>query len=205
MIAKISGTVVAKNNQEIIVMMDSLGVTLQVPRPELFSLNEPFPFHVYMHWNQEQGPSLFGFTTELEKTVFLLIIDCAGIGPKIGLAALAHLTPLACIQAIHQGDIKTLSSVSGIGQKKAEHITVSLKHKVSKLIESGVFAHETKSDPFFEQWNAVIQVLQSLNYSRSEIDATMTHLRNDTQHTTSTFDALVRSSLSFLSKNKIHT
>ncbi len=203
MIAQVCGVVAAKNGQELIVMMSGIGLSLYVARPELFSLNETITLHAYMHWNQENGPSLFGFTTEIEKSIFLLIIDCSGIGPKIGLAVLAHLAPLACLQAIHQGDIKTLSSVGGIGQKKAEHIIVSLKHKVAKLIESNVFVQETKSDPFFEQWTSVIQVLQSLNYSRTEIDATMTHLRNDPKHASPTFDALVRSGLAFLSKNKL--
>ena len=88
----------------------------------------------YMHWNQDNGPTLYGFNSILEKTVFLLIISCSGIGPKIGLAVLHHLEPATFVQAIIEENIKVLSSISGIGAKKAEQICVALKHKVAKLL-----------------------------------------------------------------------
>ncbi len=199
MITILQGIVVKKNEQEVTILVSGIGFLLQMPHPECCEIQKEVTLYTYLHWNQESGPHLFGFSSELEKTVFLLIISCSGIGPKIALAILSELSPALFLQAIHNNDEKILSSVSGIGAKKAEQLIVSLRHKVSKLISSGILQDQTHSTEAFEQWTQVIQVLQSLNYSRTEIDSAMNYLR--TQHTSAqTFDFLLRSSLSFLSK-----
>ena len=64
--------------------------------------------HTYLHWNQEQGPSIFGFASDIEREVFLLIISCSGIGPKIGLAVLAQIGSQSFIRAVQQEDIAGL-------------------------------------------------------------------------------------------------
>ena len=150
-----------------------------------------------MHWNQENGPTLYGFNTSLEKTVFLLITSCSGIGPKIAMALLAQLGAAPFLEAVQTANESALSAVSGIGAKKAEQIIVHLKHKVAKLVESGINLGAT---PLLEERHYIGQVLKSLNYSRQEISAALNYL-ND-QHPTSTlaFDQLMRQALAFLSK-----
>ena len=80
-----------------------------------------------MHWNAENGPSFYGFTTPFDKTVFTHIMQCPGIGPKIALTALASIGASGILEAIQCGDIKRLSSINGVGTKKAEQIILHLK------------------------------------------------------------------------------
>ncbi len=155
-----------------------------------------------MHWNQEQGPSLFGFLSELEKTVFLLIISCSGIGPKIALAALGELTPAQFLQAIQEGNTKALSSVSGIGAKKAEQMILNLKDKVTKLIQTQGIIGTSDETNALAQWSNVTQVLQSLNYSKGEIEAAMRYIGKECAGRSLPFDELLRKALSFLSKSR---
>ena len=129
--------------------------------------------------------------------MFLLIISCTGIGPKIGLAVIAQLGYQPFIRAVQQEDILALSKVSGIGAKKAEQIIVQLKHKVARLIKTGI---ELDDAGDIQSWHTIGEVLESLNYSRTEISLAMKHLKQEYPNTQLPFDQLMRHALSFLSK-----
>ena len=198
MLVHITGKISSIATSSIGVDVHGIGFELQIAHASQFYKDQLVTLPVYFHWNQEQGPTIFGFTSELEKTVFLLVISCSGIGPKMGLAILSHLAPAVFLKAIQENDEKTVSSVSGIGPKKAEQIIVQLRHKVGKLIESGAVT-DTQTDGTLEQWRNVTQVLQSLNYSRSEIDGAIAHMRKESTAGMN-FDGLIRQALSFLAK-----
>lgn len=153
--------------------------------------------HVYMHWNQEQGPSLYGFSSELDKTVFLMIISCSGIGPKLGIAVLAAMSAQDFLGAIQTGNDKAFSAISGIGSKKAEQLVLQLRDKVAKLVKSGVELDEASQGG---HWHTVSQALASLNYTRAEITQTMKYLSQTYGGTALTFDQLMRHALSYLAK-----
>lgn len=197
MIQTIVGTVTARQEGVLTVDIGALGLAVAVPSSLDVSVGAVVQLFAHMHWNQEQGPSLFGFRTELDKTVFLLIIGCAGIGPKIAMAILGQLGGASFLQAIVEENEATLSAISGIGAKKAEQMIVQLKHKVSKLVKAGVsFEGAAQIGPVHD----ITQVLQSLNYSRREIDTAMDWLRDQQEGFTLPFDTLLRRALSFLSK-----
>jgi len=197
MVDYLLGIVKELRNQEIVVDIGTVGLSLQVPNSNLFEKDVSIKIYSYMHWNAEQGPTLFGFAQPLERSVFRLIINCSGIGPKIALAILADLGAQSFLQAIASNDEVLLSKVNGIGKKKAEHIIVQLKHKVSALIESGVDIGDMKN---MSQLHDVSQALQSLHYSKPEITQAMDHLKKNIQLSDVSFDYLLRSALSFLSK-----
>jgi holliday junction DNA helicase RuvA len=196
MINFLKGTVLDYKDHTITLDVQNIGFQIQCPEHYTFIKGESLALHIYLQWHQENGPFLFGFQTELEKTIFLLIISCSGIGPKIGLAILSGLKPASFLKAVQAGDEKALSSVNGIGAKKAEQMIVQLRHKVAKLVESGIVVEH---DVEFEQWKNISEVLASLNYSRSEVSNAL-HYIKESDHTNATFDQLLRKALSFLSK-----
>lgn len=193
----VSSSVVTLENTD-----SSLGYAVVVAQPHAFIIGSSAMVYTYMHWNQEQGPTLFGFSDELEKAVFLLIISCSGIGPKIALAALSELTPVTFLQAVQEGQVKVLSSVSGIGTKKAEQIIVTLKDKVSKMIQSEMVLKASGSTGNLSEWNNIAQVLQSLNYSKGEIDMALSHITSEYSGKSLSFEEYLRKALSFLSKKR---
>lgn len=197
MISLVSGVVKAIKEQSLIVDIGFLGLQVQVPQESLYHIDQKIQLHTYMHWNQEQGPSLFGFSSELEKTLFLTIIDCSGIGPKIGLAVLADLGAERFIEIVQAADEKGLSKVSGIGPKKAEQMIVQLKHKVAKLLDNGL---QVTGSATVTQWQNIQEVLESLNYSKPEIMVAMKQLRESEPQMNAPFDQLMRRALSFLAK-----
>lgn len=126
-----------------------------------------------------------------------MIISCSGIGPKIAVALLNQLAPTTFIKAIANNDISTLSSVNGIGPKKAEHMLVQLRHKITPLLESGL---DVKDMGDAGRWKDVSDALGSLNYSRQEVARSMHYLQEQFAGKQASFDELLRHSLSFLSK-----
>ena len=184
--------------KEHIITLDVQGIGFEVHVAQNHSAvkGEALALYVYLQWHQENGPTLFGFQSDIEKTLFLLITSCSGIGPKIAMAILSAMKPTSFLKAVQAHDEKALSAINGIGAKKAEQMIVQLRHKVSKLIDSGIVIEK---DIEFEQWQNISEVLTSLNYSRTEITNAMQYIK-ESSSADATFDLLLRRALSFLSK-----
>jgi len=197
MIGMLTGKIASVHKQSILVVAGPIGFEVAIPNVGTAQVGQEISLHTYLQWSSEQGPSLYGFATHAEKAVFLTVIGCSGIGPKIGLAVLADLGVNGFLEAIHTGNDKMLSKVSGIGPKKAEQMIVQLKHKVGQLEEVGVVAEANSAGA---QMSTVSLALESLNYSRTEISRAMHHIKSSVGSTQPTFDVLMRQALSFLSK-----
>jgi holliday junction DNA helicase RuvA len=199
MIDRISGVIQAVHKESVIVQVGPVGLRVFVPEPARLHVDQAIDLQAYMHWNQENGPSLFGFESDLDKEVFLLIIECSGIGPKIGLAVLRDLGAERFLEAIQANDDRTLCAVDGLGPKKIEQVIVQLRRKVAKLLESGIKLQGSKK---LADWQNISNVLTSLNYSRTEIANAMKYLGEHYADETMPFDGLLRHALSFLAKSR---
>jgi len=87
---------------------------------------------------REDAHLLFGFMTEEERGIFLKLTTISGIGPKLALAVLSGLPVRELKAAVTNGDVKRLSSISGVGKKTAERIVLELRDKLGTgdLLES---------------------------------------------------------------------
>jgi Holliday junction DNA helicase RuvA len=79
---------------------------------------------------REDALALYGFATEEERDLFLLLIGVQTVGPKMALAVLSGGAPRELVSALAAGDVKRLTAVPGIGKRTAERIIVELKEKV---------------------------------------------------------------------------
>jgi holliday junction DNA helicase RuvA len=196
MINTVQGTITDIKEQCITVDIGNLGLAVFVATTISFHVGQQINLTTHLHWNADQGPSLYGFADSFEKTVFLLLTSCTGVGPKLALAALGYLGAQGFLEAINSGNDKALSKVPGIGAKKAEQIIVHLKHKVNALIVE----HPITAGSSLQLWQEVGQALESLNYSRQEINQAMNHLAKKTDGSSLPFDQLLRQALGFLAK-----
>ncbi|HEV2916180.1 MAG TPA: Holliday junction branch migration protein RuvA [Candidatus Babeliales bacterium] len=200
MIDRLEGIVQAIEEQKIIIRAGPISFGVYVANERSIAIGSTVSLHIYMVWNQENGPSLYGFDSALDKTIFMMVIGCNGIGPKLGLSILSRLGSAGFLEAIQSANHEALSSVSGIGTKKAEQIMVSCKHKVQKLIISGITLDNNLK---LSCWYEIDQALTSLRYSRSEINNALEYLRSEsTSKGTPTFDYLLRKALSYLSQRQ---
>ncbi len=201
MVDAITGVIQEVRESSIVIDVGPVSLAIAVPTPASFPVGTIVRVLVYMHWNQENGPSFFGFHTSLDRTLFTLIIGCSGIGPKLGLSIIDQLGTHGFIDAVQAGSIETLSSVSGIGPKKAEHILVQLKHKMADLVRAG-FAQDG-STGHAAVWRELGQALESLAYTRAEImQATQLLAAKQPANEAPVFDKLFRQALAILAKQK---
>ena len=79
---------------------------------------------------RDDGIQLFGFATEEERELFLLLVGVQSVGPKVALAVLSGGSPRELVKAIAAGDAARFQQAPGIGKRTAERIIVELREKV---------------------------------------------------------------------------
>lgn len=131
MIALVSGTVVEKFANSVVVDVQGLGYEVAVPLGdyETALLNEKIKLHTYHHI-REQSQELFGFSSLAAKRLFELLISVQGIGPKAALAILSISDTETVRSAIASSDTAFIAKATGVGKKTAERVTVDLRDKV---------------------------------------------------------------------------
>ena len=116
---------------------------------------------------REDSLTLFGFVDEDEKQVFELVQTASGVGPKLAQAMLAVLTPDAVRRAVAGDDVRTLTTVPGIGQKGAQRIILELKDRIGVPVASSGGGVPMLSEP----WRAQVQQgLVGLGWSAKDAD-----------------------------------
>ena len=94
------------------------------------------------HHITDADQRLFGFCTEEEREMFSRLLTISGIGPKLAISVLSGLPVRELKNALINGDIKRISSISGIGKKTAERIVVELRDKFSQGEQLDAFADD---------------------------------------------------------------
>ena len=134
-IVRLKGEVVEKTPAGVTLDCAGVGYGVSVPLStfdRLPPLGEVATLYVH-HVVREDDELLFGFHTERERSFFKALLAISGVGPKLALSVLSGLTPGELATAIAEGDVRRLSSISGVGKKTAERIIVELKDKVDPL------------------------------------------------------------------------
>jgi Holliday junction DNA helicase RuvA len=90
---------------------------------------------------------LYGFATEDERDLFLLLIGVQSVGPKVALAVLSGGPPRELLAAVAAGDTARLQSVPGIGKRTAERIVVELREKVGPVADEPPIVVTRGDDP----------------------------------------------------------
>ena len=134
MIATLTGRLTRKSADYLIVDVSGVGYQVAVPLSTYYQVPEAggdVSLHIHTHL-REDSLSLFGFLTEAEKEMFLLLIGVSGIGPKLALAVLSSLSVQELSNAIQTSDDSRLCSIPGIGKKTAGRMVLELKDKIQR-------------------------------------------------------------------------
>ena len=119
---------------------------------------------------REDAHILYGFATAVERDLFrLLINNVSGIGPKTALNILSGMNAVAFRGAVANGDVKSLSQISGVGKKTAERIVVELRDKIGAAgaLEAASAKHSLSSDD--QKTNDATLALMALGFK--QVDA----------------------------------
>lgn len=166
MIATLTGVVAERDGESLVVQTDggvgyavsvSVGVAQRLPvRGARVSLFTELVV-------KEDGWALYGFDSPTERTVFRHLLTASGFGPKLALALLSALGPERTVRSIQSRDLAALSSVSGIGRKKAERLVLELQDRFSEVVV------ESRNSRF-EGSEEAVRALMGLGYGVAAAD-----------------------------------
>ena len=149
MIASVRGEVLVRRPNEVVLEAGGVGYRLAVSAGTLAAVpaagrEAVLHSHLIM---RDDGMHLFGFATEAERELFLLLIGVQNVGPKVALAVLSGGAPRELMSAIAAGDSARFQAVPGIGKRTAERIIVELREKVAGATSDEIVITRASDDP----------------------------------------------------------
>ena len=133
MIASVRGAVLVRRPGAVVIEAAGVGHRLAVSAQTLRDVpaaGEGTLLHSHLVL-RDDGMQLYGFSTEAERDLFLMLIGVQGVGPKVALAVLSGGTPRELAGAIASGDAGRFQAVPGIGKRTAERIIVELRERLA--------------------------------------------------------------------------
>ncbi|MEA2281015.1 MAG: holliday junction helicase RuvA [Solirubrobacteraceae bacterium] len=135
MIALVAGEVAVRRADHVVISCGGVGYRLAVSAETLRHVprvGEEALLHTHLVV-RDDALALYGFASEEERDLFLLLIGVQSVGPKMALAVLSGGSPRALLSAVAAGDVARLQAVPGIGKRTAERIIVELREKVGAV------------------------------------------------------------------------
>jgi Holliday junction DNA helicase RuvA len=166
-IGRLTGRLAEKSPDQLILDVAGVGYLIHIPLSTFYELPEAeSPASLFIHTHvREDALALYGFLTERERALFLLLISVAGIGPRVALTVLSGIPPAELVAALRTQDVRRLIAIPGVGKKTAERMVLELSEKVTR------FAAETAAGPStVVSKDDVLSALVNLGYRRAEAE-----------------------------------
>lgn len=179
MIALLRGEVALRRPDHVVVLCGGVGYRAAVSSETLRhvpAVGSEASLHTHLIV-RDDALQLYGFHSEQERDLFLMLLSVQAVGPKLALAILSTGTPRELVSAIAAGDHKRFTSVSGIGKRTAERVIVELRPKVEPQ-EPGtetIAVHRSQ-----EPRELARAGLIELGYSGSEAEALLAGVQGET-------------------------
>jgi len=168
-IAMVSGTVAVRRADHVVVDCGGVGYRLAVSAETLRhvpALGKGVLLHSHLVV-RDDALALYGFATEEERELFLMLIAVPSVGPKVALAVLSGGPPRELLAAVAAGDTARLQAAPGVGKRTAERIIVELREKVgASATVPTVLAAVRTEDPRALARDGLL----GLGYSAVEVD-----------------------------------
>ena len=186
MIAHLSGSLLEKHVQRLVVDVGGVGYDVHVPLSTFYAVGEPgarVTLRIHTHV-REDALMLFGFSSALELLLFERLLSVNGIGPKLALAVLSGIEPDALIRAVRNSDVGRLTTIPGVGKKTAERLVIELRDRLPKTdtVEPTDLSGDLRGD--------VLSALANLGYQRAAADKAIDKVLRRAQ--TREFEPLLR-------------
>ena len=180
MIVTIRGKLIRKMPAEIIIEDGGLGYALSISTntyDQLPKLGDEISLLTYFHVT-ENNQSLFAFSNETERELFLMLIGVSGIGPKTAIILLSSVTPNEFKRRLIVGEVSMLTALPGIGPKTARRIIVELKDKFVKLSVDDL---PREDDDIVPEVSDAYDALLALGFQMSDIRRAIGKMKKGSQ------------------------
>ena len=178
MISLLSGTVAVRRPDHTVLDVNGVGYRLSVSSETLRqvpAVGQTITLQTHLIV-RDDALQLYGFATEEERELFLLLLGVQSVGPKMALAVLSGGPPRELLGAVAGGDTARLQAVPGIGKRTAERIVVELREKVGVPDTEEPIVITRGDDPR----SLAREALLGLGYTPAETDALLREVKGDT-------------------------
>jgi len=178
MIALVSGTVAVRRTDHVIVDCGGVGYRLSVSSETLRqvpAVGNSVMLHTHLI-PRDDALTLYGFSTEDERDLFLMLLSVQSVGPKVALDVLSGGPVRELLLALAAGDTVRLQAVKGVGKRTAERIVVELREKVGVSVPEQTITASRSNDPR----SIAREGLLGLGYSMQEVESLLSGLVGDT-------------------------
>jgi len=169
MIGSLRGRLARKEPPQIILECGGVGYEIETPMSTFLDLPD-IGTEVFLHTHlvvREDAQTLYGFSSEQEKSLFRTLLKVSGVGAKMGLAILSGMTVSDFKRCVEYEDSAMLVKIPGVGKKTADRLIVEMRDRIDKTLAVGsATASALRSDPRNEAFDALI----SLGYRANEIN-----------------------------------
>jgi Holliday junction DNA helicase RuvA len=175
MIVSLKGILANKNPSEVIIDVNGVGYLCFISNNTYDNLplkGEEVSLLIY-HQISENSQNLYGFSDEVEKDMFLMLISVSGIGPKTGINLLSSVSPNEFKRRLVAGEVELLSALPGIGPKTARRIIVELKDKLVSYSDNSMPIENSENS---ESYQDAYDALKSLGFNINEINKCLSAL-----------------------------
>src|SRR5688572_22058800 len=206
MIAHLSGTLLFKLPNSVILDVGGVGYEVNIPVSTFYDLEEPgsrVQLRIYTHV-KEDALQLYGFRTARERELFLRLISVSGIGPKLGITLLSGMSADEMIASIRTNNLARLTLIPGIGKKTAERLVLELRDKIGSLSSTALeeelgIQPETAAAPTEDSIRSdALSALLNLGYQRSAAEKAVNGALSETDDVS--VESILRLSLRKLAK-----
>jgi Holliday junction DNA helicase RuvA len=202
-IAYLSGTVLLKQPNTVVIDVNGVGYEVTIPVSTFYDLGEvgePIALRVHTYV-REDAIQLFGFQTGREKDLFLKLTSVSGVGPKLAITLLSGMSPDELIPAIRTNDLGRLTAVPGIGRKTAERLVIELRDRMAAMagpeVEAAYAAARGPGGTDAVR-DDVVAALLSLGYQKAQAEKAVSRVLE--RESDRTIEHVLRESLKLLSR-----
>ena len=135
MITQLRGRLVEKSPTSVVIDCQGVGYLVNISLYTFGQLTDEENIQLFTHLQvREDAHTLYGFTTDLERQLFRLLIGISGIGANTARTMLSSLSPSEIGQAIQGEQVDIIQSVKGIGAKTAQRVVIELRDKIQAIV-----------------------------------------------------------------------
>lgn len=175
MIGFLSGTLHAKLPPQILINVNGVGYEVEAPMSTFYAIGEvgdEVMLLTHMHV-REDAMLLFGFASELERSLFKELIKVNGIGAKMAIGILSAMSVNDFVGLVDVGDAPALTKIPGVGKKTAERLVIEMRDRLKGWgngASSNVPSKTMVSPAPHNQKASAVEALISLGYKATQAD-----------------------------------
>ena len=149
MIGQLTGRVIENTPPVILLDVNGVGYEVEVPMSVLGILpDQGGNCTLYTHFVvREDAQLLYGFSSRQERELFRLLLKVNGVGPKLAVAILSHMTVTDFVYCVADDNVTRLTKLPGVGKKTAERLVIEMRDRLKGWREKVATTERQQSQP----------------------------------------------------------